>query len=347
MRSSKLLLGAGLFAILVVLFIYMAGGFTEKVTVKPVQNEVTTDLNTVVVKYTEEPQLREFTGTVIADQQAQLSARVTAKVLELTSDVGDVVTKGEILIRLESDDLDARVKQSEQRLSSAQASMNAASKEYKRVSELVKKKLLPQSEFDRVESQLESAKASFKQSQAALKEAQTTFDYSVIRAPFDGVITTKAVGVGDTAIIGAPLMTLYNPQSLQLEVNVSESLISRVKLGTELQLELPTSHYEGKANVVEISPSADQSSRSFVVKLALSNNPSIYPGVYGKVFVFSHKTRVLSVPENALYQVGQLDYVKVYEEGKLKTQLVQLGQGTQVRKGLKEGDSVVINPLGL
>lgn len=68
--------------------------------------------------------------------------------------------------------------------------------------------------------------------------------------------------------------------------------------------------------------------------------------MYGKVFVFSHKTRVLSVPENALYQVGQLDYVKVYEEGKLKTQLVQLGQGTQVRKGLKEGDSVVINPLG-
>ena len=105
MRSSKLLLGAGLFAILVILFIYVAGGFTEKVSVKPVQNKVTADFNTVVVKYTEEPQLREFTGTVIADQQAQLSARVTAKVVEITSDIGDVVTKDEVLMRLESDDL--------------------------------------------------------------------------------------------------------------------------------------------------------------------------------------------------------------------------------------------------
>ncbi|MBD1559025.1 efflux RND transporter periplasmic adaptor subunit [Vibrio sp. S9_S30] len=347
MKSLKLLVGTGLFAILTVLFIYMAGGFTEKVVSKPIAQVNTSDISTLIVEYTNQPQFREFSGTVIADQQAQLSARVTAKVVEIIADVGDSVTKGAILMRLENDDLDARVKQAEQSLSSAKASLNAASKEYNRVSELVKKRLLPQSEFDRIESQLESARASFKQRQAVMEEAKTTFDYSVIRAPFDGVITTKSIGVGDTAIVGASLMTLYNPQSLQLKVNVSESLINRIKLGADLKFTLPTSDLSGKASVVEISPSADNASRSFVVKLSLSNTPLIYPGVYGKVSVLSHYTRVLSVPESALYQVGQLDYVKVYKEGKLKTQLVQLGQGTEVRKGLKEGDAVVINPLGL
>ncbi|KJY76339.1 efflux RND transporter periplasmic adaptor subunit [Vibrio nigripulchritudo] len=347
MKSSKLLLGIGLFSVLIVLFIFMAGGFTEKVNHKALTTTDASDIETVTLRYQETPQIREFTGTVIADQKAQLSARVTAKVVEVLVDIGDSVTKGDVIMRLESDDLDARVQQTEQGLSSAQANLNAARKEFKRISELVERKLLPQSEFDRVESQLKTARAIFKQAQAAVKEAETTFGFSIITAPFDGVVTQKPVNEGDTATPGALLVSLYNPESLQLEVNISESLITSIAVGDQLNFNLPTSRHTGRANIVEISPSADQSSRSFLVKLALPVSPSVYPGVYGKVHVLSHSESVLTLPENSVYQVGQLDYVRIVEEGKIKTQLVQLGQNNQVRKGLHEGDEVVLNPLKL
>jgi len=346
MKSSKILLGLGLFSILGALFLLMAGAFTEKL---PTQNEAEKQnlqgLETLVLQRETKLGLREFTGTVIADQKASLSAQLTAKVAESLVDPGDTVTFGDVLMRLESDDLDARVMQTEQGLSSAQAQLNAARKEYQRVSELVDKKLLPQSEYDRVESQLKTASANFKQTQAAVKEAETTFGFSIITAPFDGVITSRAINQGDTASPGMLLVSLYNPKTLQLEVNISESLINHVKIGSQLNYQLPTFNLSGVGEVLEIVPAADTTSRSFLVKLAVEETDQIYPGVYGKITVTSDNRSVLILPQEALYQVGQLDYVKVVENGRIQTRLVQLAYGNEVRKGLKAGDTVILNPL--
>ncbi|USD68216.1 efflux RND transporter periplasmic adaptor subunit [Vibrio sp. SCSIO 43136] len=348
MKSSKLLLGGVLFALLGLLFLYMAGFFTPKIAQ---QEEKSSSVDTDSVQLVElaaknTSVYREFTGTVGAEQKAILSARLTAKVAEVLVDVGDVVTQGDVLMRLESDDLDARVMQTEQALSSAQAQLNASRKEFDRVNELVSKKLLPQSEFDRVESQLQSATANFKQAQAAVSEAETTFGFSIITAPFNGVITQRPINQGDTASPGAQLLSIYNPDSLQLEVDIAESLIRNISLGSELEFVLPTFEVAGVGQVAEISPAVDNTSRSFLVKLDLNEVNQVYPGVYGKVKVLSHQEPVLTLPKEALYKVGQLDYVQVLEDDVRRTRLVQLGQDNRVRKGVKEGEKVILHPLG-
>ncbi|MEI8597860.1 efflux RND transporter periplasmic adaptor subunit [Vibrio sp. M60_M31a] len=168
-----------------------------------------------------------FPGIVVADQQADIAARLTAEVVEVLVKVGDRVKQGDVLARLESDDLDARVRQSEQALSSAQAQLNAARKEFSRVRTLLNRKLIPQSLSTTRQSTLQTAQANFNRSQAAVSEAETTFfGYSIITAPFDGLITQKPINKRwDTATPGSLLLSMYNPDSLEIEVNFAESVM--------------------------------------------------------------------------------------------------------------------------
>lgn len=146
MKLDTKWLGVILFAILALLFLYMAGFFTEKL---PTEHDAKTNqidgnnAETHQLMLTSEPVVREFPGVVVAEQHADIAARLTASVMEVLVKVGDRVRQGDVLARLESDDLDARVRQSEQALSSAQAQLNAARKEFSRVRALLNKKTDP------------------------------------------------------------------------------------------------------------------------------------------------------------------------------------------------------------
>lgn len=345
MKLNNRWLGTGLFAVLALLFYYMADGFSEKLpTEHKASQESGADYETVTLVAKEVEIERQFPGVIVAEQKANISARLTANVADVLVDVGDTVTKGDVLLRLDSGDLDARVTQTEQALSSTQAQLNNARKEYARVKELVAKKLVPQSQFDKATKDLQTAMANFNQAKAAVREAETTFGYSVITAPFDGVITFKSVNAGDTATPGSNLLSLYNPESLQVEVNVSESVMPYLGLGTQTTVSFPTYKRTTKGQVVEITPAADSGSRSYMVKLTFKSEDVLYPGTYAKVMIPLNTEFALFVPEQAVYRVGQLDYVKVVDGGKLETRLVQLGSEGRVRKGLVAGDAVVLNP---
>ncbi len=131
-----------------------------------------------------------------------------------------------------------------------------------------------------MESELKTAQANFKQSQAAVSEAETTFGFSMITAPFDGLITQKNVNRGDTATPGMQLVSMYNPDTLQLQADISESQIKEITLGSSLQYQLPTYGIHGVGDVVEIAPAADNTSRTFIIKLSLNSDALIYPGQF-------------------------------------------------------------------
>ncbi|MDF2154503.1 efflux RND transporter periplasmic adaptor subunit [Vibrio sp. CAU 1672] len=349
MRINNKLLGVFLFAVLVLLFLFMAGFFTQKLPtelkVRDSQTSVS-DLTTYQLELTSEPVKRAFPGVIVAQQQADIAARLTASVVEVLVNVGDEVKQGDVLARLESDDLDARVRQTEQALSSAQAQLNAARKEFVRLKALLDKKLIPQSQFDQGESRLKSARAAFNQAQAAVSEAETTFGFSIIRAPFDGVITQKPVNRGDVATPGALLLSLYNPDSLEIAVNFAESVMPFVDYGKQVMAELPSYQLSLPAQVKEVTPSADVNSRSYSVRLSFETDKIIYPGSYAKIELDLTENQVLRVPSEAVYQVGQLDYVKVVsQQGDIVTRLVQLGEEGRVRAGLAPGEVVVLNPV--
>ncbi|MCA0937536.1 efflux RND transporter periplasmic adaptor subunit [Vibrio alginolyticus] len=351
MKLDNKLLGIVLLIVLTLLFLYMAGFFSEKLLTEHSAKTNVIDPNSVTTHemiLTSEPIVREFPGVVVADQQADIAARLTASVVEVLVKVGDQVKQGDVLARLESDDLDARVRQSEQALSSAQARLNAARKEFTRVKTLLNKKLIPQSQFDQAQSTLQTAQADFNRAQAAVSEAETTFGYSIITAPFDGLITQKPINKGDTATPGSLLLSMYNPDSLEIEVNFAESVMPYVNYDKQVEVAFPSYDASAVATIKEVTPSADANSRSYTVKLQFKSSTAVYPGTFSKVSLPLTDDVVLRVPQEAVYQVGQLDYVKVLREsGEVETRLIQLGDQDRVRAGLKQGDVVILNPREL
>lgn len=348
MMNKKLLLGGVLFAFLTLLFLTMAGVFTPKISEQESKvqalNHSAGEIETATLTAEVEAKYREFPGVVVANQKAKIAARITATVVEVLVEVGTVVQKGDVVLRLENDDLDAKVRQSQQALSSAQAKLNAARNEYRRMQELLVKKLIPQSQYDQAESTLKTAQANWEHARATISEAETLLGFSVITAPFDGIVTRKAINQGDTATPGSELLSIYNPDSLVTEVNVPESLLPLLSIGKSLDMYLPTYQTETTAQIKEVTPAADQGSRSYLVRLSFEPKVIVYPGSYAKVALEVEQQTVLRVPPAAVYQVGQLDYVRVVEGGEIKTRLVQLADNLRVRKGLKSGDVVVLNP---
>lgn len=344
--KNKLILGGLLFSVLGLLLMDMAGMFTEKVSmsVPASQQSDISDLNSFVIQPTKVDIEREFTGTVIADQKIILSARLTARIAEVLVDVGEQVKKGDILIRLDSGDLNAKVQQTQQAVSSAQAQLNIARKEVKRLTLLYAKKLISPSQFEQAESQLQTAKANFEQAKAAVSEAETTFGFSIMTAPFDAVIEQRVVNEGDLATPGMHLLTLYNPATLQLESRISESLIQKVPLNASLRYLLPDYSQQAMGKIVQVSPVSDSSSRSIVINLQLQTKEGVFPGSFGKVWVTVGQEERLIIPEKAVFKVGQLEYVKVIEEGAVNRRLIQLGEGFTIRKGLKAGEQVLLSP---
>ncbi|MGF1894630.1 efflux RND transporter periplasmic adaptor subunit, partial [Vibrio campbellii] len=85
-------------------------------------------------------------------------------------------------------------------------------------------------------------------------------------------------------------------------------------------------------------------SRSYLIRLGFDTDKILYPGSYAKVLVETDSYRILKVPMEAIYQVGQLDYVRILKNGEIQTRLIQVGDDYRVRKGLVEGDVVVLNP---
>lgn len=357
MSIKKLSLVIAAFAGLGILFFTISGGFVAKLDTEntALPGEALDGRETVTVKAKRLPVWQAYTGSIVADQQATLSARLTAQVADVLVDVGDKVKAGDILIRLDNLDLDARVRQTEQALASAQARLNIARKDYERTKSLLRKNLVAQSKLDETLSTLQSAEAGFKQAQASLEEAQATYGYSIIAAPFDGVVTQKLVHKGDIASPGVAMLSLYNPLTLMMESYIAASQRHLLQLGQQWPVTLPEQGLELKAQITEITPASDAGSRSVVVKLAFerevllqTNEQRLYPGMFARVSIQTDEHEALIIPQSSTYRIGQLQYVKVVEDDRVVPRLIETRPFDErqliIRKGSTAGTVLLAEP---
>ncbi|WEM43557.1 efflux RND transporter periplasmic adaptor subunit [Photobacterium sp. DA100] len=357
MSMKRIAVTIAAFAGLGILFFTISGGFVAKLDTENLAPPGEALAGQAVVRVQAEtlPVWQQYTGSIVADQQATLSARLTAQVADVLVDVGDNVKAGDILIRLDNLDLDARVRQSEQALASAQAQLNIARKDYERTLSLFKRKLIAQSQLDEALSNRQTAEARFKQSQASVEEAQTTYGYSIIAAPFDGVITQKLVHRGDIASPGIPMLSLYNPATLMMESYIAASQRYLLELGQRWPVILPEQGWELEGTIKEITPASDAGSRSVVVKLAFapellaqSGSKPLYPGMFARVGIVTGEEQVLMVPSTSTYRIGQLEYIKIVDGDRLVPRLIQtrpyLDDKLIIRKGVTEMTDIVAQP---
>jgi RND family efflux transporter MFP subunit len=337
-------------ALLGIVMAYQAGFFVKKIPVdfKGVIPSAASGREVTVEKSTE-PLIEQAAGTLRAKVETVISPVITATVSSISVWSGDAVKEGDVLVKLDSRELRARVDQARQSVVSARARLTEAEKGSQRIERILRADAgaVSKAERDRADASFESARADLLRFKRQEDEARTAMSYSTLTAPIAGRIVERYADPGDTARQGEPLLRMYDPATLRLEASVRETVASRLKKGQRLKVEIDAVNRQYEAVVDEIVPSADPGSRSFLVKVGLSGGSHLYPGMFGRLLIPIGDIEKLYIPQAAVTHIGQLDFVIVKTDQGPARRYVRLGEtGSDNRiavvSGLAPGDKIII-----
>jgi len=321
--------------------------------------------------------LLNASGYVVAQKKASVAPKTTGQLEWLGVEEGSRVKAGQLLARLENRDVSALRDQAVASVSSARANFDQskaelvdAGKAFARARELFGSGVLSKAEFDTAEARLNRATAAvsgmnsaIKVAEAALSAANASLDYTMIKAPFDGVVLTKNADVGDivtpigaAANAKAAVVTIADPASVQVEADVSESNLAKVKVGDpcEIQLDaLPDVRFRGLLHT--IVPTADRSKASVMVKVRfLDTDPRILPEMSAKVAFLqravslNEKKPRTAVPRESVTERSGRKVVFVLTGDVVKETAVSIGEilgdFVEIRDGVKAGQVIVNRP---
>jgi RND family efflux transporter MFP subunit len=335
--------------VVVVLMVWLAGGFKEKIqaTSQRAAEEPPYNGSTVAVKRIVLPRTEEAVGSVRPVHEMVVTSRIAAKITELKLTAGQQVVQDEVLVRLDDRDLKARVDQLKAALTSAKATRDQAQSDRVRYADVYARGAATKIEFDRADLALKNAESDVVRATEAINEAQAAMEYTIIRAPASGVVVDKRVNVGDTVMPGQILATLYDPTHMQLVASVREMLTQRLKVGQSIGVRMEALKLACAGTVSEIVPEAESASRTFLVKVTGPCPPGIYSGMFGRIVIPLDSQEMLVIPSSVVSHVGQLDLVDVVKNGRLERRIVRLGReidsDVEVLSGLKEGEQVTLH----
>jgi RND family efflux transporter MFP subunit len=346
-----------LFGVLIVVVLYILGLFTSALKVRAVTiTEVFPSQAFTVL---------DASGYVVPQRKSALASKVTGRLIWLGVEEGSRVKRDQVVARLESQDVAAAREQAIANLDQAQVELRDATLAFNRYKELLAKGVIARATYDAVLARYEKAVAGVEAAEAVLKEATISLEYTMIRAPFAGVVLTKNADIGDIVTpIGAAanaksaVVTIADMDSLQVEVDVSESNIGKIKISQpcEVQLDaLPGQRFRGVIHM--IVPTADRSKATVMVKVRfLDKDSRILPEMSAKVAFLSRPTTPeeqrprIAVSQSALAKrKGQESVFLIQGRRVAETPVrlgAQIGEMVEVLEGVKTGDQVVLDPPG-
>ena len=326
------------------------------------------------------PSLYEATGTVRARTSAVISSKLTGYVREVKVETGDPVREGQLLVTLDTRDLDAGSRRAEaardevrtampeadSAIAAAKANLDLAQVTFGRMQDLFQKKSISNQEFDESSAKLKAAQAGYEMARARrvqlnsklaqadqeVRSTEVTRSYADVLAPFAGVVVSKSVDSGSLALPGVALFTIERAGAYRLEAPVEESRLRAIRIGQPVSVTLDSVDRTFDARVSEIVPAVDAASRAGTVKIDLPPLPALRSGVFGRASFQLGSRPLLAIPAGAVTTRGQLQSVAVVENRVARTRLITVGQKNmdrvEVLSGLTAGENVIIPiPAGL
>lgn len=294
-------------------------------------------------------------GKIEAVNSATLSTRMMGFVNKVHVNVGQKVSKGQLLVSINNSDLSAKQAQTNAGITEAQAAFNNAEKDFQRFQNLFAENSASQKELDDQRARYEMAKARLEGAKQMRNEVQSQFAYVDLRAPFDGVITNKFIDEGDMANPGMPLIAVEGPGNFEVTASVPESEISKIKSGTEVQVMVKSLDTQLSGTVTEVSSSARNTGGQYLVKVVLNKtDANILSGMYATVqFPVEKKSdvTVIMVPKEALVHRGEL--IGIYTVSQSNTAILRwlrvgrtFGEQVEILSGLAADEQYIVSAEG-
>lgn len=279
-----------------------------------------------------------FAATVRAVERADLATRVSGTVVAVPVDVGSQVTAGQVVLRLDAEDVAARTR-------AADAELDRARRAFERMAAL-------HTDGAATDQELDDARARFRIAEAGFEEARAQRAYVTLRAPFAGVVTSRSVDPGDLAVPGRPVLGLAGGSSLEAVTDLPGAWSGSVAAGDTVAVVQPETGERIPALVARVAPALEASSRRFRVEASLPATAAgtwgLVPGAYVQLEVSAPGRGSLWIPADAEVTRGQLTGVFTVEEGAARLRWIRpgerRGEALEVLAGLSGGVSVVRRP---
>jgi membrane fusion protein (multidrug efflux system) len=281
----------------------------------------------------------QSTTNIAADSEAPVLARVSGEVVEILVEEGDEVEEGQILARLDGERLRLQMLE-------AKANLEKTKKSYERYIQLHERGLVSASTFEGLKFDMDALNASYE-----LK--RLNYNYTKIRAPIDGVVSSRDIKLGQHVMAGAPAFKITNIEILVAYLNIPQTELSKISAGDTAKVRVDAMpELEFDAKIDRISPTIDPRNGTFRATASIDNSSGdLAPGMFGRFEIAYEKhSDALLIPADALIEEDSETVVYIVNEGSASRRAIETGIRSngmvEVLDGLDVNDKVVVTGQG-
>lgn len=336
MKINRLILTFALFGILSGFIVSCTGDKKTEKSMSAKPASMPQLVKYIVLKDTSISETIQITGSVQADESVDLRPESSGKITQIYFTEGTKVTQGQLLLKLNDEELKAQLKRAEARL------QLASDQEFRQRS-LLKKEAISQQEYDLVFTELQSMKA-----ELALLKAQ--YAKTELRAPFNGTIGLRKLSSGDYITPSTVIAKLVKDDKLKVTFSVPEKYASLLNKNSEIEFNVDANPKKYTAKVYAFEPSIDENTRTLTVRAIAENDGKVTPGSFCKVMLqLNAINNTILVPNEALIPILKGKKVYLSKNKTASEVIVKTGIRTdrfvQVIEGLKAGDTLVTSGI--
>ncbi len=307
-----------------------------------------------------------FDGVVEAVRQTVVGAQVLGTVVEIAVRAGDAVRAGQVLLRIDARAADQSVIASDAQVQAARASLDVATQEFERQQQLYQKNYISQAALERAQAQFQATQAQVSAQLAQAAVARTQSGFFIVKAPYAGVVAEIPVSVGDMAMPGRALLTLYDPSDLRVTAAVPQSAVGALGAGSAPRIEIPGLAAERtwiSPTHSQVLPTVDPDTHTVQVRMGLPHKMAkIVPGMFARVWlpvarpsIAGHPSQAAApsapivVPAQVVVRRAEMTGLYVLDSnGRPLLRQVRLGQEfddhIEILAGLAPGERVALEP---
>jgi len=305
----------------------------------------------VAVAYRDIDRIAVVEGVVEAVRQSTLAAQVAGRIVSLPVKSGDTVKAGQVLVQIDPRSAVQAEAASMSQVQEARANLANARAKYDRSVRLFAEKFISQAALDQAKAEYLAAQAQGAAADANAGQSTTSKSFTTIVAPYDGVIASTEVDVGDMATVGRPLVTVFDPGELRVVATVPQAVLATADLAAPVRIDVPSLKRSLVAKRVTVIPVADLRTHTTHMRLALPEGSGLMPGQYARASLVTGRGRALVIPQSAVLRRSEVTAVYVIDaKDRVQLRQVRLGESAgeglvEVLTGLSAGERVATEPV--
>ena len=293
-----------------------------------------------------------ITGSIEPERRADLRAEVSAVVLQVLKENGEVVHKGDLLVRLDATSIRDSLQSAEASGRAAEQALDQAQRSFTRIKTLQGEGMSSQQALDDAEVRRNGAQSDRVAADARTVSARQQLTRTEVRAPFDGVVSDRKVSAGDTAAVGKELLKVIDPGSMRFEGLVSADRMGDIRPGQAVQFRIngfDKTDFAGKVRHVDASADSVTRQVAVIVDFAPGTAPRV-AGLYAEGRISSGDAQALLLPEATIVKEGDKAYVWRLAGNAIHKVPVTLGErdarlgNVVIVSGIASGDKLLRTP---